>query len=201
MAREITIPERALGLKNLKPGQPIKIKADLGVSISDRTKLYSAALRDDGVFYDTFHEIVGVVDHVNLAKGILHVIAGHEIDNVISLSDIHASIGDHIALRVALYSTRKAVRTRVVTATPTDAEVDEAICRRFRTTVRISNGMGFTDGGIFIPPDIVRSHDIQDDELVSGRAVINFNNKKRSWGWKALTIDVLQDTGVAQGWE
>lgn len=199
MTREITVPERALGLKNLKPGQPIRIKADLGASISDRTKLFSAALRDDGLFHDTFHEIVGVVDHVNLAKGVLHVIAGREIDSVISLSDINASIGDHIALRVARYSTRKGVRTRVVTATPTDAEVDETVCRRFRTTVRISNGMGFTDDGIFIPPDIVRSHDMQDDELVSGRAVINFNKKKGSWGWKALTIDALQDTGVVHG--
>lgn len=201
MTREITVPERALGLKNPKPGQPIRIKGDFGVSISDRTKLYSAALRDDGVFHDTLHEIVGVVDHVNFPKGVLHVIAGREIDGVIDLSDINASIGDHIALRVARYSTRKGVRTRVVTANPTNAEVDEAVCRRFRTTVRISNGMGFTDDGIFIPPDIVRSHDMQDDELVSGRAVINFNKKKRSWSWKALTIDALQGTGVIHGRE
>ena len=156
-------------------------------------------MRDDGVFHDTLHEIVGVVDHVNFPKGVLHVIAGREIDGVIDLSETNASIGDHIALRVARYSTRKGVRTRVVTATPTDAEVDETVCRRFRATVRISNGMGFTDNGIFIPPDIVRSHDMQDDELVSGRAVINFNKKKRSWGWKALTIDALQDTGVVHG--
>lgn len=191
VAREITVPERALGLKNLQSGQPIRIKADLGISINDRTKLYSAALRDDGVFHDTFHEIVGVVDHVNTAKGLLHVIAGREIDSVISLSDINASIGDHIALRMARYSTRKGVRSRVVTATPTDAEVGDTVCRRFRSAVRISNGMGFTDDGIFIPPDIVRCHDLQDDELVSGRAVINFNKRKSSWGWKAMTIEVL----------
>ncbi|WP_417419518.1 DUF7017 domain-containing protein [Hoeflea sp.] len=191
MAREITVPERALRLKDLKSGQPIRIKADIGASISDRTKLYTAALRDDGVFHDTLHEITGVVDHVNFQKGVLHVIASREIEGVISLSDLNASVGDHIALRVARFSTRKGVRTRVVTAAPTDAELDETVCRRFRTTVRISNGMGFTDDGIFIPPDIVRCHDLQDDELVSGRAVINFNKRKSSWGWKAMTIEVL----------
>ena len=195
-AREITVPERALGMKELKLGQPIRIKADLGHSVSDGAKLYTAALRDHGVFHDIFHQIVGVVDHVNMPKGVLHVIAGREIDSVISLSDINASIGDHIALRVARYNTRKGLRTRVVTATPTDAEVDGNVCRSFRSTVRIRNGMGFTDDGIFIPPDIVRSHNMQDDEFVSGRAVINFNKKKRSWGWKALAIDVREDVGV-----
>jgi hypothetical protein len=198
MAQEITVPERALRLKNLKSGQPIRIKADIGASISDRTKLYTAALRDEGEFHDTLHEITGIVDHVNFPKGLLHVIASREVDGVISLSDLNASVGDHIALRVARYSTRKGVRTRVVTAAPTDAEVDEAVCRRFRSTVRISNGMGFTDDGIFIPPNIVRAHDMQEDVLVSGRAVINFDKKKSSWGWKALTIDVLLDDGVVQ---
>lgn len=191
VAREITVPERALGLNNLQSGQPIRIKGDIGISINDRTKIYSVALRDDGVFHDTLNEIVGVVDHVNTAKGLLHVVAGREIDSVIPLSYINASIGDHIALRMARYSTRKGVRFRVVTAAPTDAEVGDNVCRRFRSAVRISNGMGFTDDGIFIPPDIVRCHDLQDDELVSGRAVINFNKRKSSWGWKAITIEVL----------
>lgn len=198
MAREITVPERALGMNNLKSGQPIRIKADLGPSINDRTKLYATALRDDGVFYDTLQEVVGVVDHVNLTKGILHVIAGREIESVISLSDINASIGDHIALRVARYKTKKGVRSRLVTAKPTDAAVSDVVCRGFRNTVRISNGMGFTEDGVFIPPDMVRSHDLQDDELVSGRAIINFDKKKRSWGWKALVIDVRQYTKDGQ---
>lgn len=193
MAREITVPERALSLKDMEPGQPIRIKADFGTSISDRTKLYTAATRDDGKFYDIFCEIVGIVDHVNSAKGVLHVIAGRDIDSVIPLTDINSEIGDHIALRVARYSTRKDVRTRVITASPTDQGMSDAVCRRFNSSVRISNGMGFTDDGIFIPPDIVRNHNMEDGELVSGRAVINFNKKKRSWGWKALTIDSLEE--------
>ena len=71
--------------------------------------------------------------------------------------------------------------------------MSDAVCRRFNSSVRISNGMGFTDDGIFIPPDIVRNHNMEHGELVSGRAVINFNKKKRSWGWKALTIDSLEE--------
>lgn len=189
ITREITVPERALRLKDLKPGQPIRIKADIGASISARTKLYTAASRDNGAIYDTLHEVTGVVDHVNLSKRVLHFIASREIDGVLSLSDVHASVGDHISLQVAHYSTRNGVRTRVVTASPTDAEVEKTVCRRFRTAARISNGMGFTDDGIFIPPDMVRAHKMQDGDFVTGRAVINFNKKKRVWGWKALAID------------
>jgi len=71
----------------------------------------------------------------------------------------------------------------------------------FRTSVRISNGMGFTDDGIIIPPEIIRTHDALDEDIVSGWAVIKFNKKKRNWCWKAPTIAELQETGVAYGRE
>ena len=196
LPREIAVPERALGLKDLRPGQPIQIKADLGATISDRVKLYTASLRDAGSPYDVFLEVVGIVDHVNTKKDVLHVVAGRDIDGIISLLDLAAQPGDHVALRVARYSTRMGVRTKVITAAATDAEVGNEVCRRFQSSVRISNGMGFTDDGIFIPPDIVRAHNVQHDDVISGRAVINFNKKKRTWGWKALSIDEANESDV-----
>ena len=189
LPREISVPERTLGLNGLHLGQPIQIKADLGTTINDRAKIYTAALRSTGCTYDIFPEVVGVVDHVNTQKCVLHVVAGRGMDGILPVSDLTAAAGDHLAMRIARYSTRKGVRTRIVTATPTEAEVSDDVCRNFRASVRISNGMGFTDDGIFIPPDIVRAHDMQEDDIVSGKAVINYNKKKGTWGWKALSVD------------
>ena len=56
-------------------------------------------------------------------------------------------------------------------------------------TVRVDNGMGFTNDGIFIPPDLVAAHAINDDDVVSGIAALNYKKKREVWGWKAIIID------------
>lgn len=80
---------------------------------------------------------------------------------------------------------------RVSSASRTDATVSDEVCRTFRESVRISGGMGFSPGGIAIPPDVVRNNDIQDGDVISGRAVINLDKKKRVGGWKAIATDAI----------
>lgn len=56
-----------------------------------------------------------------------------------------------------------------------------------------------TDSGYFIPPDLVQEHKLEewrnifetpDEEvLISGKAVLNYNKKKASWAWKVIYID------------
>ncbi len=59
----------------------------------------------------------------------------------------------------------------------------------FDEAVRLSNGMGFTDSDIFIPPPLVVECQLFDGQKVSGTAILNFNKKHGSWGWKAITLD------------
>ncbi|GHY87965.1 hypothetical protein VCSRO169_3514 [Vibrio cholerae] len=49
--------------------------------------------------------------------------------------------------------------------------------------------MGFTDDDIFISPLLMEQHGVNDGMLVKGTAVLNYNKKKMSWGWKALKIN------------
>ena len=49
--------------------------------------------------------------------------------------------------------------------------------------------MGFTDDGIFIPPPLIRKNNISDGDFVTGKAILNYNQKRSEWGWKAITID------------
>lgn len=187
--REISISERALGLANLSVGQSIRIKAELGSQVTDRAKIYTAALRDAGQPFDIFRDYVGVVDQINPKKGVVHVIAGRDLDGIVPLNDLTVKVGDRVSLRLARYSSRSGTHTRVISADITDAAVSDSVCRPFRASVRVSNGMGFTDDGVFIPPDLVREQDMQDGQTICGNAVINFNTKKKVWGWKALSIE------------
>ena len=53
----------------------------------------------------------------------------------------------------------------------------------------MSNGLGFTGNDIFIDRPLIEGFGIEDGGSVSGHAVINFNKKRSTWGWKALTIE------------
>lgn len=61
--------------------------------------------------------------------------------------------------------------------------------KRFCEEVRLSNGMGFTESGIFIAPPMVSEHRIEDGQSVSGTAVLSFNKKRGDMGWKAVSIE------------
>lgn len=61
--------------------------------------------------------------------------------------------------------------------------------KQFSEEVRVSNGMGFTESEIFIPPPMLSMHRIEDGQTVAGTAVKSFNKKRGNWGWKALSIE------------
>ena len=140
--------------------------------------------------WDVFHEKIGVVDHVNLDKGVLHFIVDRLIDGIVPLNDLAESFseGDSIALRMSRYTTKHGPAYRVCQATASNKQPSEHIKKQFCEEVRVSNGMGFTENDIFIAPPLVVVHNIKDGLNISGTAVLNFNKKRGTWGWKAVSI-------------
>jgi hypothetical protein len=53
----------------------------------------------------------------------------------------------------------------------------------------VSNGLGFTNSDVFIDRPLIEKYNIENDAKVAGKAVINFNKKRATWGWKALSIE------------
>ena len=98
------------------------------------------------------------------------------------------SEGDSIALRLSRYISKDGPKYRVCQATPTSKQPSEHIKKQFSDKVRVSNGMGFTENDIFIAPPLVVEHNIKDGLMISGTAVLNFNKKRGTWGWKAVSI-------------
>lgn len=187
---EVSVPERRLRLKAMVVGQPIKVKADHEAD-TGRFMLHAASLREDGADFDVFAETIGVIDQVNAAKGVLHFMAGVDAHGVYPLADYpgDAVLGGGVALRLAqCRSARRGAFVRALTATPSAVTPGTKIYRAFRETVRVDRGMGFTEGGIFIPPDVVAAHDLNDDDVVSGGAVLSFNKKRQAWGWRAILL-------------
>lgn len=187
---EVSVPESRLRLKAMSLGQAVKVKADHD-SNSGRFLLHAASLRADGADFDVFAETIGVIDQVNAAKGVLHFMAGVDAHGVYPLAEYSgdAVLGGGVALRLAqCHSVKRGAFVRALTAAPSAETPGAKIYRAFKESVRVDKGMGFTEGGIFIPPDIVAAHDLSDDDFVSGAAVLSFNKKRQTWGWRAILL-------------
>lgn len=187
---ETTVPESKLGGKKWSVGDPIKVKGEF--DDNQRFMVFALEGRQAESGWDVFPESVGIVDHINREKGVLHFIVDREADGVIPLSELGTSFseGDSIALRLSRYRSKQGPAFRVQQAKASDKEPSERVKKPFSEEVRVTDGMGFTESEIFIPPPLVSQHQINDGQTVSGTAVLNFNKKRGSWGWKAISISI-----------
>jgi hypothetical protein len=138
---------------------------------------------------------------VNTEKSVLHFIVDRTIDGVIPLADLATQfkVGDAIAVQLSKYSTKNGPTYRVLHAEATDEMPSAQVRKQFNDEVRVSNGMGFTLGDVFIPPPLVAEHHIRDGQSVSGVAVLNFNRRRQNWGWKAISL-VLEGAALPTSW-
>ena len=51
----------------------------------------------------------------------------------------------------------------------------------------VEGSFGFADD-VFIDNSLMQEHEIEHGSFVNGTAIINYNKKKGSWGWKAIKI-------------
>ncbi|CAM5542445.1 tetratricopeptide repeat protein [Eoetvoesiella caeni] len=181
---EVSIPESKLGRMTPQPGDAIRVKGDFdGIQ---RFQVFVLEDREAVSNWDVFPKLIGVIDHVNHAKGVIHLIVSREIDGMVPLSELGGSVseGDSLAVRISRYVSKSGPAYRVLEAKVSDEQPDSDIMKQFCEEVRVSNGMGFTESDIFIAPPLVTEHRLEDGQRLSGIAVQNFNRKRGSWGWK-----------------
>ncbi|QQP87532.1 hypothetical protein IGS68_15635 [Skermanella sp. TT6] len=187
---EVSIPENRLKLKSPRIGQPIRVKADYDPEGERRLILHAVSDRPDGAPFDIFPETVGIIDHVNPSKGLMHFTAGREAQGTFPLAHYKgiAAVGAFVSFKLATFQSRKGGGVRALTAEATSKTPGAQVCRSFQSMVKVRNGLGFTDDNIFIPPDLVRTSDINDEDVVTGVAVQSFDKRKGNWGWKAILV-------------
>jgi hypothetical protein len=189
MPMEASVPESKILISEKHPGMGIRIKGEN--DSENRFQIYKLENRDVTDKWDIFEEFIAVVDHVNQQKKLLHFMISEEINGIIKFADLSDRFdeGDAMLVRVSKYTSKQGTGYQVLTSCRTSKAIPESLVKPFEDSVREDNGMGFTDSGIFIPPQLVKAHKIEDGDYVSGQAVKNYNKKKSEWSWKAIRIN------------
>jgi tetratricopeptide (TPR) repeat protein len=186
---EITLPETKFNFGSLQNGNPIKVKGEFDEH--ERFNAFQFSKREEGVNWDIFPEFIGVVDHVNQPKRLIHVVINKGVETVIPFDELpqQFEVGQSIAIKISQSTGRNGVRTRSVECKVTDQVPSNTIFKSFNESTRVSNGLGFTNNDIFIDRPLIEKFNIENDVKVVGKALINFNKKRSTWGWKALSIE------------
>lgn len=185
---EIAVSEKKYPFKEMKIGSGLKIKGEY--DIENRFQIYILEPREEREKWDIFPEYIGIVDYINLDKKIAHFIVDQKIHGVIHFENFNMNfnVADIFALKLTSHTHDRETQYTVLTCQPTNKEISISTAKRFKSKVRISNGLGFMEDDIFIDRHFVDHYKINDGDCVEGLAVLNFNKKKGIWGWKMIQI-------------
>jgi len=185
---EISVPANKYNFKSMKLGEGVKIKGEYDTE--GRFQVYLLESRASSFKWDIFPEHIAIIDHVNFEKKIAHFIVDKTLDGIIRFSDfdMKLELATKISIRVSTYKNDKGTRHTVLTCESTEKDMSQTVVKDFSSSVRVSNGLGFTDNDIFIDRGLINQYDIDNDAYVRGKTVLNYNTKKSSWGWKAISI-------------
>jgi hypothetical protein len=195
---EVSIPESKFKFKNRTQGEGLRLKGEF----DDRARfqVYLIEERDLGLRWDIFPETIGVVDHVNSNKRLIHFIVSRDIGGIVPFSELSENFreGDAISLRLSSYASEKGRAYHVVSAAATNKSPSSLVKKEFCEVVRLSNGMGFTENDIFVSPSLVEEYQIEDGRKLSGTALLSYNKKRSSWGWRASSIEYGRSNTIAE---
>ena len=181
----ISLPEPSVQDEDLcEPGRPLWASA---LTDEDLVTVRSIRARADGAPFDVVPCVVGVVDHVNGAKGVTSVyLPGDEVallrhDRFIGADDLRA--GQGLRLWATSYE-RDGVRRWTVHRYE-DAQVEPSpSIRTWTGSVKPHpSGFGFLDD-VFVPPHVCKA--CPEGTVVTLLAVRTMNEKKHRMGWKAV---------------
>jgi hypothetical protein len=184
---EISVSAGHPDVRRCLPGSPIKVQMEISAAEPWKAIVHRIQPRN-GTNDDVVPALCGVIDHINQGRSLLHIVVAKGIDGTLPLADFtgSATIGQAVAVRMTRYHSRKGARILTLSASPTNLSPAANVLKRFNEDVEVRNGLGFTSGGIFIPPDVVAASNVTDGDRVEGHAVINFDKKRSTWGWKAI---------------
>lgn len=193
IALEISVSASHPEVRRKATSDPIKVQMETVPGEPWRNTVHRIQPREGGKPDDVMPEMFGIIDHVNRGKALLHFVVAKGVDGTCPMPDFQgvAEAGQAVAVRMVRYHTKKGLRTRTLSISPTAETPGSDVYRPFHDTVEVRNGLGFTSTGIFIPPDIVSSARIADGVDIEGMSVINFDKKRGTWGWKAISVKPL----------
>lgn len=127
-----------------------------------------------------------------------------KIDVIASQAELPFDINlyDVVNLKISRHITKEKVcRYKIYDIEPNNNHEDsneyKHLIKPFKEQVRINNAMGFgIESKLFFSPELVQCFSLVNNDLVCGRAIKNYNKKKKSWGWKAISISSVEKSEV-----
>lgn len=143
----------------------------------------------DELLYADIPEQIGVVTFLNTDKKVAHfnvsrTVSGH-FKYVGSMA--HVQPGDFVAVRLEEKLGKEGIYWVPLSAKLTERTPSEEVFRTFRGPIKRADGKGFGFvGDVFIPPALLKG--VEQDSLISGSALVQFEKAKNKYGWRAFRI-------------
>jgi hypothetical protein len=156
----------------------------------DNSDLYLRNVKkaEEILFQDIQEELI-VVEFVNENKNMLSFVKDKQKHGFFNYSGklTKPQIGD--LLKVRFSGAGQDGFYKVLSAENADAKDTSTAIRDFEGIIKINeNGkFGFVED-VFIEPSIITKLNIQNQQKISGTALLSFNKKKNEWGWKAIDV-------------
>ena len=191
---EIAISEKRYPFKSIEKGSGLKIKGEY--DLEKRFQVFIIESRENTSKWDIFPDYIGIIDHVNHEKKLAHFIVDRKISGVLYFDEfqMELNLADIVILKIASHKNDRGIQYSALTCQHSDTEISPSIAKKFQSTVRISNGLGFTTNDIFIDRPFVDAYQIEDGDNIEGLAVLNYNKKKSEWSWKAIKIEKYEQS-------
>jgi hypothetical protein len=146
------------------------------------------AVKADELLFSDMPEDLIIAEFINSDKKILSFVADHTKKGFFSYEGklTSPSVGD--VYRARLKQVGKDGFFQVITLQETNEIPDNTVLKQFSGSIFVhENGYGIING-IFVDPRLIKLHGFKDNDSVTGTAIISYNAKKGTWGWKAIKI-------------
>ncbi|KFZ28241.1 hypothetical protein IDAT_10450 [Pseudidiomarina atlantica] len=187
----LSLPSQSPELTGFKCGDSVAIKVQ--TAAENTLKILKVQKRQSDEAFDIFHEEIGIVDHVNSHKSLVHITVSKGVDFTVRENELREPLrlGDLVSVKLAQSIGKRGSSFRAAQIEKSNASIDSCkAIQHFDGECTITdNGFGFVDDDVFLPPDIVKKFQLHDGDRLSGYAVVNFNPKKQTWGLKAFRIE------------
>ncbi|QKG79308.1 DUF7017 domain-containing protein [Tenuifilum thalassicum] len=157
---------------------------------NDNQDLYSIHIKkaEEILFQDVPEELV-VVEFVNENKKILNFVKDKNKYGFFRYSDYisNPQIGD--LLKVRFNGNGRDGYYNILSAKKVDADIPCDALKSFEGKLKInpSQNFGFIEN-IFVEPIIIKKNNLNDGQLLKGMAILSYNKKKKTLGWKAIKV-------------
>lgn len=151
-------------------------------------KLYLkfAPIAEEILYQDVPAEIV-VVEFVNENKHVINFVQNERKSGFFKYTGLleKPKIGDILSVR--FIGDANDSFYKVATAKKADDNTQSDAIKRFAGELKIltQKTFGFV-GDIFFSPELINQCQLNNGDIIKGKAILSFNKAKKQWGWKAI---------------